>query len=60
MTERDNFNAVLKQVLKVSKTEIQRRLDAEKAAKPSASRVPAAPGAKAQKAVCPSLPVNSL
>lgn len=47
MTGRDNFEAVLKKVLKVSKTEMQRRLDAEKTAKTSVSRVPASSGAKA-------------
>jgi len=41
ITEKENFQALLKKVLKVTKPEIQRRLEAEKKAKPS-SRVPAA------------------
>ncbi len=41
MTGQENFTAVLKKVLSVSKVELQKRLDAEKAAKSgSSSRVP--------------------
>jgi hypothetical protein len=41
MTEQENFTAVLKKVLTVSKAELQRRLDAEKATKSGSSvRVP--------------------
>jgi hypothetical protein len=45
MTERENFDKAMKKILSVSKAELQRRLEAEKAkkrtSKPSASRVPA-------------------
>jgi len=43
MTGKENFQTVLKQVLTVSKTELQRRLAEEKAAKSgSSARVPVA------------------
>jgi hypothetical protein len=38
MTERQNFEAGLKKILSVSKEELQRRLDAEKNARPSSFR----------------------
>lgn len=38
MTERENFDAAMKKILSVSKIELQRRLDAEKAAKAASSR----------------------
>ena len=42
MTEKETFDKAMKQILSVSKTELQRRIAAEQAAKkPSASRVPA-------------------
>jgi hypothetical protein len=42
MTERDKFDTAMRNVLSVSKQELQRRIEAEKAAKASssASRVP--------------------
>jgi hypothetical protein len=39
MTERDKFDAAMKKILSVSKQELQRRLEAEKAAKKASSRV---------------------
>jgi hypothetical protein len=39
MTEKETFDAVMKKVLSVSKQELQRRLEAEKAAKAASSRV---------------------
>lgn len=39
MTERENFDTAMKKILSVSKVELQRRLDAEKAAKAASSRV---------------------
>jgi len=38
MTEREKFDAAMKKILSVSKVELQRRLDAEKAAKAASSR----------------------
>jgi hypothetical protein len=35
-----NFDAAMRKILKVSPEEIKRRIDAERTAKPSASRVP--------------------
>lgn len=43
MTEKENFQAVLKQVLKISKPEMQRRLEEEKRSKTAtSSRAPVA------------------
>jgi hypothetical protein len=45
MSEKDNFDAAMRKILKVSKTELQRRLEREKTEKrtpTSASRVPGA------------------
>lgn len=39
MTERENFDAAMKKILSVSKVELQRRLDAEKAAKAKRKRI---------------------
>jgi hypothetical protein len=42
MNEKETLDAAMKQILSVSKAELQRRIEAEKAAKSgSASRVPA-------------------
>jgi hypothetical protein len=38
MTDGDRFDAAMKKILSVSKVELQRRLDAEKAAKAASSR----------------------
>jgi hypothetical protein len=38
MTERQNFEAGMKKILSVSKEELQRRMEAEKAAKQASSR----------------------
>jgi hypothetical protein len=38
MTEQETFNAAMRKILSVSKEELQRRLDAEKAAKAASSR----------------------
>jgi hypothetical protein len=38
MTEQETFNAAMKKILSVSKEELQRRLDAEKAAKAASAR----------------------
>jgi hypothetical protein len=42
MTEKQNLDAAMKKILSVSKTELQRRIEAEKRPKSSASPVPAA------------------
>jgi hypothetical protein len=42
MTEQQAFDQAMKKILSVSKAELQRRLEAEKRAKISVSRVPAA------------------
>jgi hypothetical protein len=39
MTEKETFDAVMKKLLSVSKQELQRRLEAEKAAKAASSHV---------------------
>jgi hypothetical protein len=39
MTEKQAFDRAMKKILSVSKVELQRRLDAEKAAKKASSRV---------------------
>ena len=39
MTDREKFDAAMKKILSVSKVELQRRLDAEKAAKAKAKRI---------------------
>jgi hypothetical protein len=39
MTEKETFDAAMKKILSVSKQELQRRLEAEKAAKTASSRV---------------------
>jgi hypothetical protein len=39
MTEREKFDAAMKKILSVSKVELQRRLDAEKAAKAKTKRI---------------------
>jgi hypothetical protein len=39
MTEKEAFDATMKKILSVSKVELQRRLDAEKAAKAASSHV---------------------
>jgi hypothetical protein len=39
MTEKETFDAAMKKILSVSKQELQRRLEAEKAAKTPSSRV---------------------
>ena len=39
MTERENFDRAMKKILSVSKAELQRRLDAEKAAKAQRKRI---------------------
>jgi hypothetical protein len=41
-TEFENFNRTMKKVLKMSKEELNKRLEAEKRLKASVSRVPAA------------------
>jgi hypothetical protein len=41
MTEKETFDAVMKKVLSVSKTELQKRLNAEKKRKRAASHGPA-------------------
>jgi hypothetical protein len=43
-TERERFDSAMKKILSVSKVELQRRLDAEKAAKAASSRVRAGKG----------------
>jgi hypothetical protein len=47
MTEKETFDAVMKKVLSVSKTELQKRLKAEKKRKSAASHGPAASRQKA-------------
>jgi hypothetical protein len=39
MTDKQNLDAAMKKILSVSKTELQRRIDADKAAKKAASPV---------------------
>ena len=39
MTERENFDRAMKKILSVSKVELQRRLEVEKAAKAKAKRI---------------------
>ena len=39
MTDREKFEAAMKKILSVSKAELQRRLDAEKAAKAQRKRI---------------------
>jgi hypothetical protein len=47
MTEKETFDAVMKKVLSVSKTELQKRLRAEKKRKSASSRVAASARQKA-------------
>jgi hypothetical protein len=44
MTELQKFDALLKKTLSISKAELQRRLEAEKASKQASSRVRAGKG----------------
>lgn len=44
MTERENFDAAMKKILSVSKEELQRRMEAEKASKQASSRARADKG----------------
>jgi hypothetical protein len=48
MTERQNLDAAMKKILSVSKVELQRRLDAEKAAKKAAFPVSGASSSAAR------------